>query len=117
METLPFEPFELVAIDPGRNIRRRWQVRASRDLFDMLVVETCWGRIGQRGQYRCYRFADEQAALRHVRALLARRGTARQRLGVPYVPRNAEPNYRFISRRCSPCNPAHPTPPPGQRSA
>jgi len=87
METLPFEPLELVAIDPNRNIRRRWQVTAARDLFGQVMVETRWGRIGSRGQQRVHSFADEGEALRFVRALLARRGTARRRLGVEYVPR------------------------------
>jgi predicted DNA-binding WGR domain protein len=86
METLPFEPLELVAIDPARNIRRRWQVMAAHDLFGQVLVETRWGRIGSRGQQRVHSFADESEALRYVRALLARRGTAQRRLGVGYVP-------------------------------
>lgn len=85
METLPFEPLELVAIDPARNIRRRWQVTATHDLFGRVMVETRWGRIGSRGQHRVHSFADESEALRYVRALLARRATAPRRLGVRYV--------------------------------
>lgn len=84
---LPFTPVELVAIDPARNCFRRWRVAASRDLFGRLVIETHWGRIGARGQVRCVSFADEGAALRHVRALLARRAGAVRRIGTAYVPR------------------------------
>ena len=40
------EPIELVALDPARNIRRRYSITASLDLFGMIVVETRWGRIG-----------------------------------------------------------------------
>ena len=40
---------ELVALDPARNIRRRYAIVASVDLFGMIVVETCWGRIGAAG--------------------------------------------------------------------
>ena len=43
--TLP-DPVELVAVDPARNIRRRYAIVASVDLFGMIVVETRWGRIG-----------------------------------------------------------------------
>lgn len=87
METLPFEPLELVAIDPTRNIRRRWQVIAASDLFGRIIVETRWGRIGSRGQHRVRSFAQEGEAMRYVRALLARRATAQRRLGVGYMPR------------------------------
>jgi len=89
METLPFEPLELVAIDPARNIRRRWQVMAARDLFGRIMVETRWGRIGSRGQSQIHSFAQEGDALRYIRTLLARRATARRRLGVSYVQRPA----------------------------
>lgn len=87
METLPFEPLELVAINPARNIRRRWQVVAAHDLFGQLMVETQWGRIGRCGQQRVQSFADEGEALRYVRTLLARRATADRRLGVRYMQR------------------------------
>lgn len=87
METLPFEPLELVAIDPTRNIRRRWQVTAASDLFGRIMVETRWGRIGSRGQHRVRSFAQEGEAMRYVRALLALRATAQRRIGVGYMQR------------------------------
>ncbi len=86
MDTLPLEPIELVAIDRTRNIRRRWSVAASIDLFGHVLVERRWGRIGTRGQATVHSFADPAHALRHVRALLARRGSAQRRLGVHYRP-------------------------------
>lgn len=81
---LPLTPIELTAIDAARNIRRRWRVTAYRDLFGTLLVETQWGRIGAGGQRLVRAFADEAAALAHVRALLARRGNAVRRIGVAY---------------------------------
>lgn len=87
METLPFEPLELVAIDPARNIRRRWQVVVAHDLFGRIMVETRWGRIGSRGQERVHSFADEGEALRYIRTLLVRRATAERRLGIGYMQR------------------------------
>ena len=86
MHALPFAPVELIALDPARNVRRRWRMVAYRDLFGTLVVETGWGRIGARGRMLSRCFADEAAALRYVRALLARRGTARRRIGTGYRP-------------------------------
>ena len=88
MDTLPFTPLELVAIDPGRNIRRRWRVAAYRDLFGRVMIETGWGRIGGRGRDLVRSFADEGEALRYVRALLARRGRSTRRIGVAYRPAN-----------------------------
>lgn len=86
MDTLPFTPLELVAIDTGRNIRRRWRVAAYYDLFGWVMIETGWGRIGGWGRDLVRSFADEAAALRYVRALLARRGRATRRIGVGYRP-------------------------------
>ncbi|MFV0624683.1 WGR domain-containing protein [Sphingomonas sp. ac-8] len=91
MDVLPFEPVELVAVDPARNLHRRWRVAASRDLFGMLLIETDWGRTGTVGQRRTRSFAEEAQALRYVRTLLARRGRARQRIGVAYVPATVTP--------------------------
>lgn len=86
MDTLPFTPLELVAIDRDCNIRRRWRIAAYRDLFGQVMVETGWGRIGGQGRVLVRSFADEDAALRYVRALLARRGSATRRIGVAYRP-------------------------------
>ena len=67
------EPIELVAIDPARNIRRRYSITASLDLFGMIVVETRWGRIGSHGQAQRHAFIDRAAADRHIAATLRRR--------------------------------------------
>src|SRR3546814_9564714 len=79
-----FTPIELVALDAARNIRRRYEIRASPDLFGAVIVETRWGRIGARGQCKRLSFPDPAAAARHVAATLRRRGTAEKRIGVPY---------------------------------
>ena len=42
------EPIELVALDPARNIRRRYSITASLDLFGMIVVE-CGFRRSRAG--------------------------------------------------------------------
>ena len=81
-----FDSIELVALDPARNIRRRYSIIVSLDLFGMIVVETCWGRIGARGQAQRHAFPDRAAAERHIAATLRRRGTAEKRIGVAYLP-------------------------------
>lgn len=86
MDTLPLDPIDLVAIDPARNIRRRWSLVASVDLFGHVLVERRWGRIGTAGRATLHSFAEPAAALHHIRAQLARRSTAPRRLGVAYRP-------------------------------
>lgn len=80
------DAIELLALDPTRNIRRRYSISASVDLFGMIVVETRWGRIGARGQAQRHAFADHAAAERHIAVTLRRRQTAETRIGVPYRP-------------------------------
>lgn len=86
METLLPEPTELVAIDPARNIYRRWRVMASRDLFGQVIVETGWGRIGAAGRRLVRSFPTEAEAARYVTRLLRVRGTAARRIGLAYRP-------------------------------
>lgn len=81
------DPIELVALDPARNIRRRYSITASLDLFGMIVVETRWGRIGAHGQAQHHAFADRAAAEHHIATTLRRRGSAETRIGVPYRPK------------------------------
>ncbi|WP_327753228.1 WGR domain-containing protein (plasmid) [Sphingobium sp. SJ10-10] len=78
------DPIDLVAIDPARNIRRRYSITVTLDLFGMIIVETCWGRIGAAGQAQRHAFADPATAERHIAATLRRRGTAKGRIGVAY---------------------------------
>lgn len=79
-------PIELIALDVARNIRRRYEILVSPDLFGAVIVEMRWGRIGARGQCKRLSFPDPAAAARHVTATLRRRGTAEKRIGVPYRP-------------------------------
>jgi predicted DNA-binding WGR domain protein len=79
------EPIELIALDADRNIRRRYSIVASIDLFGMIVVETRWGRIGARGQAKRVSFQDIETADRHIAATLRQRDTAKTRIGVAYT--------------------------------
>lgn len=81
-----FSPIDLIAFDAARNIRRRYAISVTPDLFGAYIVETSWGRIGTRGQCKRFAFPDRAGAERHVAAVLRRRGTATNRIGVPYRP-------------------------------
>ena len=81
-----FLPIELVAVDRARNIRRRYAVRVTADLFGTFIVQTDWGRIGAKGQSKRRAFADPHDAARYVSAVLRRRGSAERRIGVAYAP-------------------------------
>lgn len=81
-----FDTTVLVAIDPARNIRRRYSISVSIDLFGIIIVETRWGRIGANGQAKRLSFSDHATAERHVAATLRKRGTAENRIGVAYRP-------------------------------
>jgi predicted DNA-binding WGR domain protein len=79
------DPIELVALDTDRNIRRRYSIAASIDLFGMIVVETRWGRIGTRGRAMSLVFEDQEAADSYIAATLRRRDGAKKRIGVAYT--------------------------------
>ena len=92
MQTSPPSPalpasLHLQAIDPARNIARRYAIEASPDLFGHIIVYLHWGRIGTRGQGRTISFVKDQDAARFVRQTLSRRASAKKRIGVGYVPR------------------------------
>lgn len=79
-------PLALEARCPVRNIARFYRIETGRDLFGWLVVECSWGRIGTTGRQRRAAFSDERDAEAFLRQKLARRATARRRIGVEYRP-------------------------------
>ena len=89
MQTSPPSPalpasLHLQAIDPARNIARRYAIDACPDLFGHIIVNLYWGRIGKKGQGRTLSFAQAQDAARFVRQTLSRRAGAKKRIGVGY---------------------------------
>jgi predicted DNA-binding WGR domain protein len=75
---------DMVAISATANIRRHYRISYTRDLFDHILVECQWGRIGTRGQSKSVSFADEADATGYVAHVLKRRASAKKRLGVGY---------------------------------
>ena len=80
----PSSLIHLRALDPAQNIARDYSIWMSIDLFGDYVVETCWGRIGAKGQRQRRSFPDAPSARRHVRAIVRKRRGARGRIGVEY---------------------------------
>lgn len=89
---LPPRIIHLRAIDPARNIARDYSIWIAMDLFGLWVVETCWGRIGARGQRQQRSFMNAGAAQDYVRSILKKRHGAHRRIGVEYqiMPVDAE---------------------------
>jgi predicted DNA-binding WGR domain protein len=88
MERLVLPPsgtIALVAINPERNVRRRWSIELVEDMFGWWTLTTRWGRIGTRGRGRTVAHADLRAANREAEACLGRRSSAPNRLGVPFA--------------------------------
>ena len=75
---------ELLAIDHGRNIHRRYAVELSQDLFGFHVLETAWGRVGGWTAAKRVAFATQAEANQVVLHHLRRRATAERRIGVAY---------------------------------
>ena len=92
-----FPVLELVleARNPERNVARSYRVEFGRDLLGDLVLAITNARIGSTGRTRRCAVADEAGARRLLREVLQRRGTARRRLGAPYVVREltGEPGW------------------------
>lgn len=84
MDTLPFRSIELAAVELSCSVRRRWSIVAYRDLFGHVMIETGWGPAGTKGRVLVHSFVNDADALRYVRGLLSRRGTALRRIGVAY---------------------------------
>lgn len=82
----------LAAVDADRNVRRSYAISRSRDLFGWTLVTCQWGRVGQPGQLRTHAFAAENAAVTFTRRQLARRASARRRIGVDYLVISSAPD-------------------------
>ncbi|MBY2930547.1 WGR domain-containing protein [Sphingomonadales bacterium 56] len=86
----PSRLIHLRALDLAHNIARDYSIWMSVDLFGGYVVETCWGRIGAKGQRQRRSFPDAPSARHHVRAIIRKRRGSRKRIGV---------EYRLMARR------------------
>lgn len=80
----PFGRIDMVAISETLNIRRRYRISVSHDLFNHVIVDLHWGRIGTRGCSTRHSFAAQTDAEKFVKEVLRRRTTAKKRLGVGY---------------------------------
>ena len=74
----------LQAVDSSRNIARDYRIEATKDLFGHIIIARYWGRIGTKGQSRILSFAAEQGAQHFILSTLAKRRSAKKRIGVAY---------------------------------
>lgn len=74
----------LSAIDVSRNCDRRYRIERSIDLFGEQIIELSWGRAGSRKKIKLLSAPSESEAISMVRAVLAKRDRAPDRIGVRY---------------------------------
>lgn len=74
----------LQAIDAARNIARDYRIEANVDLFGHWIICLQWGRIGTKGQSRTISFEAALSARRFIASAMARRRSAKRRIGVEY---------------------------------
>ena len=79
-----YRRIHMEARDPTRNRFRRWELEVTEDLFGAWIVRVNFGRIGSSGRIFARSLADRLTAGRYVRATIARRRSAPQRIGVAY---------------------------------
>jgi len=74
----------LEAVNPERDCYRAYRIEAGTDLLGDWVVEITSGRIGCAGNRVRFFAPNEVAALKLVISTLARRASAKRRIGVSY---------------------------------
>jgi hypothetical protein len=74
----------LEAISSERDCYRAYRIEAGTDLLGDWVVEITFGRIGRAGHQVRYCVSSETAARKLVKTTLAKRATAKRRIGVRY---------------------------------
>jgi len=72
------------AVDRRANVFRSWRCEMGTDLLGSVVMSVTFGRTGTAGRTITRPMADEAAARKLLRQLLARRATAERRIGVGY---------------------------------
>jgi len=74
----------LEAVNPARDCYRAYRIEAGTDLLGDWLVEITFGRIGRAGHRVRYCVPSEGAAQKLVNATLAKRASAKRRIGVEY---------------------------------
>ncbi len=75
----------LAARNGARGIDRVYGLALGVDLFGVVTLDVSWGRAGTAGRMMRLAFADEAEAMAEARRRLARRATAKRRIGAAYV--------------------------------
>jgi hypothetical protein len=72
------------AIDRSANVFRSWRCDIGTDLFGTIVLSVMFGRTGTDGRTIIRAVPNQATAERMVRQLVARRASAKRRIGVGY---------------------------------
>jgi predicted DNA-binding WGR domain protein len=81
----PSWSIRLAARNNARGIDRVYGLTLGVDLFGVVTLDVFWGRAGTAGRVMRLAFANEAEALAEARRRLARRATAKRRIGAAYV--------------------------------
>lgn len=67
-----------------RNIDRWYSLRVDKNLFNEWCLSISYGRIGQRGQSKQYRWPDTAVLMTQIKSTLRKRLNATNRIGCNY---------------------------------
>lgn len=81
----PSWSIRLAARNSARGIDRVYGLSLGVDLFGVVTLDVFWGRAGTAGRMMRLAFANEAEAMTEARRRLARRATAKRRIGAAYV--------------------------------
>lgn len=69
---------------PPKNIYRWYNLRVDQNLFGEWWLSISYGRIGQRGQSKHYRWSDVTLLMAQIKSILRKRLNATKRIGCNY---------------------------------
>lgn len=81
----PHWSIRLAARNDARGIDRVYGLSLGVDLFGVVTLDVSWGRAGTAGRVMRLVFANQAEAMTEARRRLARRATAKRRIGAGYV--------------------------------
>ena len=74
----------LQAKHPPKNMLRWYSLRVDQTLFGEWCLSISYGRIGQRGQYKQYRWSESGLLMTQLKSILRKRLNAANRIGCNY---------------------------------
>ncbi len=75
---------DLEAHNPERNAHRFYRVWTTKNLFNVMLVCTQYGRVGTYGRTKEYVVSSVEEANKMISSIMQRRRGSVRRIGVPY---------------------------------